>query len=81
MKWFKKKTQDPIVPELIAPPIADAKERAAIQIVANKDARAEVVEQTKVANKHLRDLVEGNNFTVTIFIAAGGKQPKTRSSH
>lgn len=79
--WFRKKKQESITPEAIAPPIADSKQRAAVEIVANKGARAEVVEQAKEANKHLRELLEANHFTVTIFIAAGGKQPKSRSLH
>jgi hypothetical protein len=74
MSWFKRKKEVEV--PLVPTPVTDSNDRAMIEIVANKQAKQEVIAQAKEANDHLQKLLEANHFTVTIYIAAGGKQRK-----
>lgn len=53
-------------------------ERTSIQIVAHKDAKAEVVQEAHKVNERLNKLLVGNGFTLKIYLAAGGSQPRTQ---
>ena len=68
MAWFGKNKREEI---------RMSAEKNSIKIVTQKNATKEVVEQAKLANKHLKELLDHNGFTLQIFLAAGG-QVKTR---
>lgn len=53
-------------------------EKNTVQVVVHKNARKEVIESAKEANKHLEKLFNDNHFTITILLAAGGKAPKRK---
>lgn len=49
--------------------------RSNVEIIANRLATKEVVEETKEVNEKLRDLlVNHNHITLKIFLSAGGKR-------
>ena len=81
MGWFKRKDKKLVVDVLESTPVGESNKRAQVEIVANKEAKKEVIAQAKEANAHLQKLLEANHFTVTIFIAAGGKEPNKRSKN
>jgi hypothetical protein len=58
--------------------IRKAAENNSIKIVTQKNATKEVVDQAKLANQQLKELLERNGFTIQIFLAAGGTT-KTRT--
>jgi hypothetical protein len=68
--WFTKKKAPVEVAQQII-------KKGAVEIVAHQNARKEVVEDAAVANKQLKDLLEANGFTIKIYLAAGGRSPKT----
>lgn len=55
--------------------------KAAVEIVTDKQAKKEVVQKAKEANKVLNDLLVDNGFTLKIYLAAGGKQHNRRSTN
>lgn len=63
--------------------VAQAEQRSTIEIVAHKEAKAEVVAQAEAVSKHLNKLLVDNGFTLKIFLAAGGQHPqkRTRGNH
>jgi DNA-binding transcriptional regulator WhiA len=62
MAWFGNKKEA----------IRQSAENNSIKIVTQKNATKEVVDQAKLANQHLKDLLCHNGFTIQIFLAAGG---------
>lgn len=68
MGIFRKKKDTPIA--------SSAEERQIIEIVADKQAQHEVVQQAKEASERLNTLLVQNGFTLKIYLAAGGKSPK-----
>lgn len=72
MAWFRKK----ITPEQIAPALPP-EHQASIEIVAHKNASAEVQKEAIIANKTINNLLERNGFTVNIVVGAIGT-PKTK---
>lgn len=68
MLWFTKKKPLETIQS------ADA-EKTAIEIVAHKNAKQEVVEDARRANEQLNKLLVGNGFTLKIYLAAGGNHP------
>lgn len=74
MLWFKKK-QQPEGLQLSTSP--DSR----VEIELHKDATKEAKQKADEINAHFKDLVLENNFTVKIFVAAGGHLPaKTQKS-
>ena len=62
MAWFKKqKEQEQMAND------------SRVEVVAHKLATKQVVNEAKVANEQLKNLLENNGFTIKIFLAAGGK--------
>lgn len=55
---------------------AAVERESTIEIIAHQKASRQAIEEVKRANKELNRLLEGNGFTVKIFLAAGGKAPK-----
>lgn len=49
-----------------------------VEVVVNKEATKEVVEEAKAANQHLAKLLQENHFTIKIYRAAGGNVRKAR---
>lgn len=76
MLWFNKKSQ---------PTLEDQQQlvrETSIEIVAHKDAKAGVIKEAHQVNAQLNKLLVGNGFTLKIYLAAGGRQPKTnRGTH
>lgn len=62
--------------------IQESAEDNRVEIVTQKNATRKVVEQAKIANQQLKELLEHNGFTIRIFLAAGGstKRKKDRVS-
>ncbi len=46
-------------------------ESSQIEIVAHQEAKAEIVEEAKKVNQHLKELLVQNGFTIKIYLAAG----------
>lgn len=68
MSWFKKRESEDL--RLAATP--DSRVEIELHKSASKDAKQKADE----INAHLKELVIENNFTVKIFVAAGGHLPK-----
>lgn len=66
----KPKTEEPI--SVTPPP------QSRVEIELHKGATAEAAEKAKEVNKHVRDLLEGNGFTIKIALAAGYGAPHNR---
>lgn len=73
MSWFRK-NKEPVVPEALS------QHKAAVEIVAHKNATDEAKAEVDQANRQLRELFDRNHFTIKIFLAAGGEKPKLRSN-
>lgn len=69
MGIFRRKKDTPVVN-----PVAE--EQKIIEIVADKKAQHEVIQQAKEASERLNTLLVENGFTLKIYLAAGGKNPK-----
>lgn len=65
---FKKKDVAPI--EVQPPP------QSRVEIELHKNASEEAAAKAQQTNQHLNDLLVENGFTLKIFLAAGGHQPK-----
>lgn len=71
MGLFRRKNKTTTPPLEVTPP---AQSRVEIELHKNaSDAAAQKAQQT---NQHLNDLLVENGFTLKIFLAAGGHQPK-----
>ena len=46
-----------------------------VEIIANQEAKKEVIEKAKKASSDLNELLVQNGFTIKIYLAAGGKHP------
>lgn len=51
-----------------------------VEVVVHKNAAKDAVVKAKEANKHLNELLVQNGFTLKIYLAAGGKPPKTKNT-
>lgn len=71
MSWFKKRKEDVIV----QPPSSSR-----VEVELHKSAGREALEKAKEANEHLNTLLVENGFTLKIYLAAGGNQPKSKKS-
>lgn len=69
MSWFHRNR--PIEPTQVS----QAEKSSTIEIVAHKEAKAEVVAQAEEVSRHLNKLLVDNGFTLKIFLAAGGAHP------
>lgn len=73
MAWFnRKKKEQPIV----IPPAATSR----VEVEVHKNASVEAAQKAKETNQHLNDLLVENGFTLKIYLAAGGHQPKSKQS-
>lgn len=72
--WFKKK------PEVNEPVLNYLPEehKASIEIVAHRDAHAEAKAEVDKANALLQKLFKDNHFSLTIYLATGGKIKQTK---
>jgi 3-methyladenine DNA glycosylase Mpg len=69
MQWFKRnKVQPPIVVET---PVTSR-----VEVELHKGASEKAAQKARDVNEHLKDLYVENGFTLKIYIAAGGHQPK-----
>jgi hypothetical protein len=70
MSWLKRKPKaEPIA---VPPPPPASRVEVELHKGASQDATKKAVE----TNKHLQDLYVENGFTLKIYLAAGGHQPK-----
>ena len=46
-----------------------------VEIIANEEAKREVIEKAKKASSNLNELLVQNGFTIKIYLAAGGHPP------
>jgi hypothetical protein len=76
MLWFKKSKTSPASEHM-----KEVAQHSAIEIIAHKNAKAEVVEDAKKANEQLKTLLDANGFTLKIYLAAGGHQLKTHKGN
>lgn len=70
MKWFKRKDRE-------QERIKVAK-TANLEIVAAKHEADRATDQDRRDAKQLKDLLERNHFSVTLYIAVGGKAPRVK---
>lgn len=72
MKWLRRTNDSDVQlkPTAAEPPI---------EIVAHQNARQEVVEQTKKANEHLKELLVQNGFTIKIYLATNNPKQKGKN--
>jgi len=69
MKWFKPKKIDP--PIVVTPPATSR-----VEVELHKNASEHAAKKADETNQHLKDLLVENGFTLKIYLAAGGHQPK-----
>lgn len=69
--WFKRKPQQP--PIVVTPPATSR-----VEVELHKEASEGAAQKAKETNKHLNDLLVENGFTLKIYLAAGGQQPKLK---
>lgn len=67
-KFRRKEKPQPIV---VQPPLSSR-----VEVELHKNASQEAAQKAQETNKHLNDLLVENGFTLKIFLAAGGHQPK-----
>lgn len=65
MNFFKKSIKKE--PICIKPPA-----QSRVEIELHKDASVQASEKAKATNKHLKELLNHNGFTLKIYLAAGG---------
>lgn len=73
MKWFNRKKK--VEPIIVQPPAASR-----VEIELHKGATEDAAQKAQVTNQHLTDLLVENGFTLKIYLAAGGHQPKNKES-
>lgn len=71
MNFFRRKKADATPPVVLTPP---AESRVEIEL--HKSASEDAAAKAQQTNQHLNDLLVENGFTLKIFLAAGGHQPK-----
>jgi hypothetical protein len=69
MLWFKCIKREP--PIVVKPPATSR-----VEVELHKNASIEAAQKAEATNKHLNDLLVENGFTLKIYLAAGGHQPK-----
>jgi intracellular sulfur oxidation DsrE/DsrF family protein len=62
-------------------PRTEVQHESRVEVVVNKEANKQVVEDAKEANKRLNTLLQKNGFTLKIFLAAGGSTNKRKLKH
>lgn len=72
MSWFNRKREK-------ADRVEVAKS-ANLEIQVAKDATNQATDQALKDAKQLKDLLERNHFSVTLYIAVGGKVPRTKGN-
>lgn len=73
MNWFKRKPK--VEPIIVKPPATSR-----VEVELHKGASEEAARKANAINEHVKDLLVENGFTLKIFIAAGGHQPKRAGS-
>ncbi len=73
MNWFKR---NPKEPPIVVKPAATSR----VEIELHKNASEEAAKKADRTNEHLKDLLVENGFTLKIYLAAGGHQPKLKRS-
>lgn len=68
----RKKREEPIV---VKPAVTSR-----VEVELHKNASVEAAKKADAANKHINDLLVENGFTLKIYLAAGGHQPKVKTS-
>lgn len=71
MGIFNRKKHDVSPPLELTPPA-----QSRVEIELHKTASEEAAAKAQATNQHLNDLLVENGFTLKIFLAAGGHQPK-----
>jgi len=71
--WFKRKKED--APIVVKPAVSSR-----VEIELHKGASEDAAAKATETNKHLTDLLVENGFTLKIYLAAGGHQPKSKQS-
>ena len=69
MRLFNRKAKP--APMLVKPPATSR-----VEVELHKSASEGAAQKAKETNKHLNDLLVENGFTLKIYLAAGGHQPK-----
>lgn len=70
MSWFNRKKEDHRV---------EVAKSANLEIVAAKQASEKATNQAIKDANQLKDLLERNHFSVTLYIAVGGKAPRKQT--
>ncbi len=52
-----------------------------VEIIANQEAKVEVIQKAKEASSQLNKLLVQNGFTIKIYLAAGGHPPKKQEKN
>lgn len=69
MRFFNRKETPP--PIVVKPPATSR-----VEVELHKNATEHAAKKAGETNKHLQDLLVENGFTLKIYLAAGGHQPK-----
>lgn len=69
MNWLNRKKKDQ--PIVVTPPATSR-----VEVELHKNASVDAAKKADETNQHLKDLLVENGFTLKIYIAAGGHQPK-----
>jgi hypothetical protein len=69
--WFNRK--DRALPMVVRPPAASR-----VEVELHRGASEDAAAKAAKTNRHLTDLLEENGFTLKIYLAAGGHQPKPK---
>lgn len=69
MSWFNRKPK--VEPIVVTPPATSR-----VEIELHKNASEQAARKADQTNEHLKDLLVENGFTLKIYLAAGGHQPK-----
>lgn len=74
MGWFNRNPKEP--PIVVTPPATSR-----VEIELHKNASEQAAKKADKTNEHLKDLLVENGFTLKIYLAAGGHQPKKRGKN
>lgn len=69
MSLFKRKPKTP-------PIVVKLPATSRVEVELHKNASEDAAQKAKETNQHLNDLLIENGFTLKIYLAAGGHQPK-----
>lgn len=73
MSWFNRKKKEDAIVVHPAP-------TSRVEIELHKSASEDAAKKADQTNEHLKELLVENGFTLKIYLAAGGHQPKNKSS-